>query len=60
MGSVPMVELLIKNRSPVSPSDNEGQTPLHHAVAEGHGKYLLFSPFVLCLGGKEDEADEKE
>ncbi|KAL2063003.1 hypothetical protein VTL71DRAFT_6075 [Oculimacula yallundae] len=37
VGSVPMVELLIKNRSPLDASDVAGQTPLHHAVAEGHG-----------------------
>jgi 26S proteasome non-ATPase regulatory subunit 10 len=32
-----MVELFIKHRSPLSASDDAGQTPLHHAVAEGHG-----------------------
>lgn len=38
VGSVPMVELLIKNKSPLNPADSAGQTPLHHAIAEGHGK----------------------
>lgn len=38
VGSVPMVELLLKNNSPLNAADNAGQTPLHHAVAEGHGK----------------------
>lgn len=38
-GSVPMVTLLLKNMSPLNPSDNEGYTPLHHAIAEGHGIY---------------------
>ncbi|QYS99252.1 ANK_REP_REGION domain-containing protein [Trichoderma simmonsii] len=32
-----MVMLLLKNRSPLNAADNEGFTPLHHAVAEGHG-----------------------
>ncbi|KAH7270447.1 uncharacterized protein BKA55DRAFT_48682 [Fusarium redolens] len=32
-----MVTLLLKNRSPLNPADNEGYTPLHHAIAEGHG-----------------------
>lgn len=32
-----MVMLLLKNRSPLNATDNEGFTPLHHAVAEGHG-----------------------
>lgn len=37
VGSAPMVGLLLKNRSPLSPADSEGYTPLHHAIAEGHG-----------------------
>lgn len=37
VGSVPMVELFIKHKSPLNASDDAGQTPLHHAVAEGHG-----------------------
>jgi 26S proteasome non-ATPase regulatory subunit 10 len=36
-----MVTLLLKNRSPLNPADNEGFTPLHHAIAEGHGKKTL-------------------
>jgi ankyrin repeat protein len=38
-----MVTLLLKNRSPLNPADNEGYTPLHHAIAEGHGKKTLFA-----------------
>lgn len=38
IGSAPMVELLLKNRSPLNPADVAGQTPLHHAIAEGHGE----------------------
>jgi 26S proteasome non-ATPase regulatory subunit 10 len=41
VGSVPMVELLLKNKSPMDATDVAGQTPLHHAVAEGHGKFLV-------------------
>lgn len=42
VGSVPMVMLLLKNRSPLNAADNEGYTPLHHAVAEGHGASIHF------------------
>lgn len=41
-----MVTLLLKNRSPLNPADNEGFTPLHHAIAEGHGKKTLFATGV--------------
>jgi 26S proteasome non-ATPase regulatory subunit 10 len=37
VGSVPMITLLLKHRSPLNATDSAGQTPLHHAVAEGHG-----------------------
>jgi 26S proteasome non-ATPase regulatory subunit 10 len=37
-----MVDLLIKHKSPINASDVAGQTPLHHAVAEGHGMTVLF------------------
>ncbi|KAI1821094.1 ankyrin [Xylaria intraflava] len=38
VGSVPMVKLLLENRSPLDATDNAGYTALHHAVAEGHGE----------------------
>lgn len=38
IGSVPLVELLLKNRSPLNATDSAGYTPLHHAIAEGHGR----------------------
>lgn len=38
VGSVPMVNLLIKNKSPLNATDSAGYTALHHAVAEGHGE----------------------
>ncbi len=51
VGSVPMVELLIKKQSPINATDMAGQTPLHHAVAEGHGRFLSrFVLFVLDSG----------
>lgn len=46
VGSVPMVELLIKNKSPINATDVAGQTPLHHAVAEGHGMFCSSISFV--------------
>jgi 26S proteasome non-ATPase regulatory subunit 10 len=44
VGSVPMVNLLVKHRSPLNATDSAGYTALHHAVAEGHGK----TPFSPC------------
>lgn len=38
IGSVPMINLLVKNKSPLNATDVSGYTALHHAVAEGHGK----------------------
>lgn len=32
-----MVKLLLDNLSPVNAQDRSGLTPLHHAIAEGHG-----------------------
>ncbi|KAI0172360.1 hypothetical protein GGR52DRAFT_466213 [Hypoxylon sp. FL1284] len=32
-----MVNLLLKNQSPLNATDSAGYTALHHAVAEGHG-----------------------
>ena len=39
VGSVPMLNLLIKHHSPLNATDSAGQTPLHHAIAEGHGEF---------------------
>lgn len=50
VGSAPMVTLLLKNKSPLNPTDNEGYTPLHHAVAEGHGTY---TPRIRCAQVQE-------
>jgi len=42
-----MVELLLKNKSPINATDVAGQTPLHHAIAEGHGMFFLW---ILIFG----------
>jgi len=47
VGSVPIVELLLKNKSPLNATDVAGQTPLHHAIAEGHGMFLIFLLIAL-------------
>lgn len=66
-----MVELLLKSRSPLNMTDIAGQTPLHHAVAEGHGKsgwsllsleqpnYLIGDTAVALLkaGAETDKKD---
>lgn len=38
IGSIPMINLLVENKSPLNATDSAGYTALHHAVAEGHGK----------------------
>ena len=48
MGSVPMVELLLKNKSPLNATDMAGYTPLHHAVAEGHGMKSSLLEASVC------------
>lgn len=42
VGSAPMVNLLLKHKSPLNATDSSGYTPLHHAVAEGHGMHMAF------------------
>jgi ankyrin repeat protein len=54
VGSVPMVELLLKNRSPINAADVAGQTPLHHAIAEGHGDTAIA---LLKAGAETDKKD---
>jgi 26S proteasome non-ATPase regulatory subunit 10 len=41
VGSVPMVNLLLQQKSPLDATDADGYTALHHAVAEGHGQSCL-------------------
>jgi 26S proteasome non-ATPase regulatory subunit 10 len=54
VGSAPMVELLLKNKSPINATDVAGQTPLHHAVAEGHGDTAVA---LLKAGAETDKKD---
>jgi len=54
VGSAPMVELLLKNKSPINAADAAGQTPLHHAVAEGHGDTAVA---LLKAGAETDKKD---
>jgi 26S proteasome non-ATPase regulatory subunit 10 len=54
VGSAPMVELLLKNKSPLNATDVAGQTPLHHAVAEGHGDTAVA---LLKAGAETDKKD---
>ena len=51
-----MVELLIKNKSPLNAADIAGQTPLHHAVAEGHGDTAVA---LLKAGAEMDKKDSE-
>ncbi|CAK7232883.1 putative ankyrin-repeat protein [Sporothrix bragantina] len=55
VGSVPIVNLLLKHRSPLNATDNAGQTPLHHAVAEGHGDTAVA---LLKAGAETDKKDQ--
>ncbi|KAK7739955.1 putative ankyrin-repeat protein [Cytospora paraplurivora] len=54
VGSVPMINLLLKNKSPLDATDSDGQTALHHAVAEGHGDAAVA---LLKAGAAVDKKD---
>ncbi|KAK3383647.1 ankyrin repeat-containing domain protein [Lasiosphaeria ovina] len=54
VGSVPMVKLLLENRSPLDATDSAGYTALHHAVAEGHGDTAVA---LLKAGAATDKKD---
>ena len=54
VGSVPMVNLLLKNKSPLNATDSAGYTALHHAVAEGHGDTAVA---LLKAGAENDKKD---
>ncbi|KAI0966998.1 ankyrin [Xylaria arbuscula] len=54
VGSVPMVKLLLENRSPLNATDTTGYTALHHAVAEGHGHVAVA---LLKAGAETDKQD---
>ncbi|RYP73764.1 hypothetical protein DL771_003477 [Monosporascus sp. 5C6A] len=57
VGSVPMVNLLLKNRSPLNATDMAGFTALHHAVAEGHGEPRDVAVALLKAGAETDKRD---
>ncbi|KAK9249298.1 ankyrin repeat-containing domain protein [Lipomyces tetrasporus] len=51
IGNIPLINLLIKNKSPLNTVDRSGWTPLFHAAAEGHGDAAL----VLVRAGADTE-----
>ncbi|KAH8199052.1 hypothetical protein TruAng_006790 [Truncatella angustata] len=52
VGSVPMINLLVKNKSPLNATDSTGYTALHHAVAEGAAAVAL-----IKAGAETDKKD---
>ncbi|TLS27347.1 hypothetical protein PpBr36_05100 [Pyricularia pennisetigena] len=55
VGSTPMVNLLIgQGKSPLNATDSDGQTALHHAIAEGHGDTAVA---LLKAGAETDKKD---
>ena len=57
IGSVPMMKLLLDNRSPVGATDIDGMTALHHAVVEGQGDAAMF---LLKNGAEWGKKDREE
>jgi len=56
VGSVPMVKLLLENKSPLNATDVSGYTALHHAISEGHGDAAV----SLILSGAETDRRDSE
>lgn len=56
VGSVPVLKWLLKAGSPLDHADIDGCTPLHHAVAEGHGDAALF----LILEGADTSKKDSD
>lgn len=54
IGSVPLVKLLLDNKSPLNATDSSGYTALHHAIAEGHGDTAIF---IIKAGAETDRKD---
>ena len=54
IGSVPLVKLLLDNKSPLNATDISGYTALHHAIAEGHGDTAIF---IIRAGSETDKRD---
>jgi 26S proteasome non-ATPase regulatory subunit 10 len=55
-GSVPILKRLLHAGSPLDNADIDGCTPLHHAIAEGHGDAALF----LILEGADTSKKDSE
>ena len=51
-----MVDLLIKHNSSLDATDVDGFTPLHHAIAEGHGDTAL----ALLKAGADTDKKNSE
>lgn len=51
-----MINLLVAQKSPLNATDADGQTALHHAVAEGHGD----AAFALLKAGAELAKEDAE
>jgi 26S proteasome non-ATPase regulatory subunit 10 len=58
IGSIPMMKLLVENRSPVNATDVDGMTALHHAVCEGHGDAAIWLLKNGAEWGKRDREDK--
>ncbi|KAK4649397.1 putative ankyrin-repeat protein [Podospora bellae-mahoneyi] len=56
VGSVPLINLFLKHKSPLNASDSAGQTALHHAIAEGHGDAAV----VLMKAGAEMDRKDND
>src|SRR5271156_4718171 len=54
VGSVPILRLLLENKSPVNGTDMDGMTALHHAISEGHGQAALELLKTGAEAGKEN------
>ncbi|KAI0141294.1 ankyrin repeat-containing domain protein [Pestalotiopsis sp. NC0098] len=54
VGSVPLINLLVKNKSPLNATDSAGYTALHHAIAEGQGAAAVA---LIKAGAETDKRD---
>lgn len=55
IGSTPIIKVLLEDgKSPVSATDMDGLTALHHAISEGHGDAAIH---LLKAGAEADKRD---
>ncbi|KAM0794613.1 gankyrin [Usnea florida] len=54
IGSIPMVNLMLENKSPLNATDISGLTALHHAISEGRGDTAVV---LLRAGAETDKRD---